>query len=234
MASLQAPPSARAARHAGPPLGILAAVYALLFLASLYPVSPLGGKPAFPNPSESLSTIAVFFQVRPSAVLFCAALQFGAAIPLGIFTATVVSRLRFLGVRAAGIYIALFGGFATAFNIMASASILWTLTYPDIATHPPLVQALYRLAFAFGGPGFSVPFGLLLAGVSITTGFANLLPKWIVIFGMVLAISGELSWFVILFPKAVFLIPLTRFLGFLWLLAAGFALPNRRQNNYGQ
>jgi hypothetical protein len=111
-------------RHAGPPLGIVATIFVLLFIAGLYPVTIFGGTPFFPGPSETLDVIVAFFQGRSSAVLLCAALHFGAAIPLGIFTATVVSQLRFLGVRAAGTYIALFGGFATAFNIMASSSVL--------------------------------------------------------------------------------------------------------------
>jgi hypothetical protein len=46
-------------------------------------------------------------------VLLCAALHVGAAVPLGIFTATVASRLRFAGIRAAGNDIASFGGFLT-------------------------------------------------------------------------------------------------------------------------
>ena len=213
-------------RHAGPPLGIVATIFVVLFSAGLYPVTAFGGSPVFPGPGESIDVISAFFQARPSAVLFCAALQFGAAIPLGIFTATVVSRLRFLGVRAAGTEIAFFGGLATALNMMASSSVLWTMSYPGIAQQPALLQALYRLTFALGGPGFSVPFGLLIAGVSVTAGFNKLLPKWIVILGLVLAVVGELSWLDILFPKALFLIPLTRFPGFVWLIAAGFALPN--------
>jgi hypothetical protein len=213
-------------RHAGPPLGIVAIIFVLLFIAGLYPVTVLGGDPAFPGPGESLDVILAFFQARPSAVLFCAALQFGAAIPLGVFTATIVSRLRFLGVRAAGTEIAFFGGLASALNMMASSSVLWTMSYAGIAQEPALLQALYRLTFALGGPGFSVPFGLLIAGVSVTAGFNKLLPKWIVIVGLVLAVAGELSWLDILFPKALFLIPLTRFPGFVWLIAAGFTLPN--------
>jgi len=51
------------------------------------------------------------------------------------------------------------------------------------------------------------------------------LPKWIVILGIVLAAIGELSWLDILFPQALPLIPLTRFPGFVWLIAAGFSLP---------
>jgi hypothetical protein len=134
--------------------------------------------------------------------------------------------VAFLGVRAAGTEIAFFGGLATALNMMASSSVLWTMSYPGIAQEPALLQALYRLTFALGGPGFSVPFGLLIAGVSVTAGFNKLLPRWIVILGLVLAVVGELSWLDILFPKALFLIPLTRFPGFVWLIAAGFALPN--------
>ncbi len=125
--------STSTSRHQGPPLQIVAAVYMLIFLTGLYSVSPLRGKPSFPPPSESLEVIAAFFLARSSAVLFCAALHFGAAIPLGIFTATIVSRLRFLGVRAAGSYIALFGGFATAIIMVISSAVLWMMSYPGIA-----------------------------------------------------------------------------------------------------
>ena len=41
----------------------------------------------------------------------------------------------------------------------------------------------------------------------------------------ILAVVGELSWFNLIFPKALFLIPLTRFPGFVWLIAVGFKLP---------
>ena len=220
-----APDTTTLIRHTGPPLGIVATIFVLLFNAGLLPVTAFGGSPYFPGPGESIDVISAFFRGRPSAVLLCAALQFGAAIPLGIFTATLVSRLRFLGVRAAGTDIALFGGFATAINMMASSSVLWTMSYPGIAMEPALLQALYRLTFALGGPGFSVPLGLLMAGVSITAGFAKLLPKWIVILGIVLAVIGELSWLDILFPQALPLIPLTRFPGFVWMIAVGFLLP---------
>ena len=54
-------------------------------------------------------------------------LQIGALIPLGIFAATIVSRLRFLGVDAAGPNIALFGGFMTVFNSMAAGFTTWAM-----------------------------------------------------------------------------------------------------------
>jgi len=133
--------------------------------------------------------------------------------------------LQFLGVRAAGAFIALFGGFATAFTMIVSSSMLWTLTRPGITQDRTLVQALYWLDQALGGNGFSVPFGLLIAGISIPAWLMKLLPRWIVIPGLLIAICGELSWINLIVPKALFLVPLTRFPGFIWMIAAGFALP---------
>ncbi|MGC1463123.1 MAG: hypothetical protein WA802_13050 [Terracidiphilus sp.] len=213
-------------RHRAPHPGALAIVYTVLFLAGLYPVISFTGGPHFPGPWESSDVIAAYFQAQPNAVLICAFLQFGAAIPLGIYTATIVSRLRFLGIRAAGPYIALFGGLATAFNIMACAQVLWVMVRPGLAQDVSLLRALYYLSYSFGGPGFSVPMGLLLAGISVAAGFKRLLPKWVVALGLALAVCGELSWISLVVPNALFLIPLTRFPGFIWLIAAGFLLPN--------
>ncbi|HEY0783242.1 MAG TPA: hypothetical protein VGE98_12355 [Thermoanaerobaculia bacterium] len=214
-----------ATKHASPPLALLAIVYTVLFLAGLYPVTVFGGQPHFPGPWEPADALVAFFRSRPNAVLACAFLQFGAAIPLGLFVATSVSRLHFLGVRAAGATIALFGGLATAFDMLATASVLWVMAIPGLAADGAVVRALYYLAFVLGGPGFSVPLGLFLAGVSITAAFYRLLPKWIVVLGLVLATAGELSWFSLVVPGALFLIPLTRFPSFVWLIAAGVALP---------
>ena len=215
-------------KHAGPNPGVVAIVYTLLFNAGLYFVISFTGGPHFPGPWESSETIAAYFQGHPTAVLACAFLQFGAAIPLGIFTATMVSRLQFLGVRVAGAHIALFGGLMTAFNMAASALVLWVMAYPGIAQDPAVLQALYYLTFALGGVGFSVPMGLLIAGLSIPAAFFKLLPKWLVVFGLVLAVIGELSALALVIPNALFLIPLTRFPAFIWLIAAGFALPKTR------
>jgi hypothetical protein len=215
-------------KHAGPNPGIVAIVYTLLFNAGLYFVISFSGGPHFPGPWESSETIATYFQDHSRAVLACAFLQFGAAIPLGIFTATMVSRLQFLGVRVAGAHIALFGGLMAAFNMAASALVLWVMAYPGIAQDAAVLRAMYYLTFAFGGVGFSVPLGLLMAGLCIPASFFKLLSKWLVVFGIVLAVMGELSVLSLVIPNALFLIPLTRFPGFIWLIGAGFALPKTR------
>lgn len=220
--------SAAVVQHAGPNLGVVATVYMMLFLAGLWPVTTMADKVHFPRPWESGPEMVSYFQTHQGPVLWCAFLQFGALIALGVFTATAVSRLHFLGVRAAGATIALFGGLATVFNGMAASAVIWALVQPGIAQDESLVRGLYYVSFAFGGPGFSVPMGLLIAGISIPAAFMKLLPKWMVVLGLLLAVCGELSWLDMIEPKAVFLVPLTRFPSFLWLIAAGFLLPKGR------
>jgi len=229
--TMSAQPNTRTTlRHAGPHLGMLAIVYTLLFNAGLCAVSafgiPFGVKqPYWPGPWEPPNVIVSYFQAHSTAALICVFLQSGALIPLGIFTATVVSRLRFLGIDAAGPNIALFSGFMTVFNGVAAGFTVWAMIHPGVTWDVTLTAALYYLSYAFGGPGFSVPMGLLIAGICIPAAFRKLLPKWMVVFGLLLAIAGELSWFNLVFPKALFLIPLVRFPGFIWLIATGFMLP---------
>jgi hypothetical protein len=215
-------------KHPGPPLWLLASLYAILFIAGLVPVTALAGLPYWPGPWEPAATITSYFQTHGSRVLACIFLQTGATICLGLFTAVIVSRLHFLGVRAAGSHIALYGGFLTVFNGIAASFATWTMIHPSVAQSPSVLLAFYYFAFALGGPGFSIPMGLLMAGVSVTSAFRKLLPNWLVVLGLVLAAAGELSVFYFLDPKLLFLIPLTRFPGFIWIIAVGFAMPNHR------
>ena len=217
-----------APKHAGPPLWLLAGLYTLLFNIGLAPVTMLGGLPYWPGPFAPTSVIVSYFQTHASKVLFCIFFQFGADVCLGLFTASIVSRLHFLGVRAAGAHIALFGGLLTVFDAMAAGFATWAMVHPSVAQIPSVLLGLYYLAFAFGGPGFSVPMGLLMAGVSVTAAFRKLLPRWLVILGLVLAAAGELSSFFFLSPKFLFLIPLTRFPGFIWIVAVGIVMPRSR------
>jgi len=215
--------------HKGPHLGILAIVLTVLFNLGLYFVISFSpSAPHFPGPWESAEIITAYFREHSRDVLMCAFFQFGSAVPLGLFTATVVSRLRFLGARVAGVHIALFGGLMTAFNLALSALVLWVMAYPGNAQDAAVIRTLYYLTFAVGGVGYSVPMGLLIAGVSVPSGFMKLLPKWLAALGLLIAVCGELSWFSLVFPKLLFLIPLTRFPGFLWLIVAGFLLPKAR------
>src|SRR5215469_6049394 len=137
--------TAPAIRHRGPHLGAVAIVFTLLKLAILFPVAIFGPAvgfkpPYFPSDTASPERVVTYFATHSTAVLILAFLQFGSAIPLGIFSAVIVSQLRFLGVRAAGIYIALFGGLAAAFDSSVSAFTFWVLARPGIAQDATLVR----------------------------------------------------------------------------------------------
>jgi len=79
----------------------------------------------------------------------------------------------------------------------------------------------------FGGAGFAVAFGLLAAGVSVTSHFARLLPRWLVVLGMIVAMAGELSYLSLIAYPANLAIPVTRFVGFAWLILVGSRLTER-------
>src|SRR5262245_31555388 len=115
----QAP--AATGRHPAPHPGLVAIVFTVLFLAALVPVTLLVGPTHFPSPLQPPNEIVAYFRENAPKVAFCAFLQFASAIPLGIYVATMTSRLRFLGVRAAGVDIALFGGLAASFMTLLSA-----------------------------------------------------------------------------------------------------------------
>lgn len=217
-------------KHKGPPLGILALVFAGLFITGLsFVISFTPGAPRYPGPWESPEVITAYFKNHAHDAMMCALFQFGSAVPLAIFTATASSRLHFLGSRAAGNTIALVGGLITAVNIMVSSLVLWVMSGTPVSPDHSVMTGLYYLAFAIGGVGYSVPMGILIAGISVTSGFMRILPKWVVWSGILVALCGELSWLNLAFPKLLPLIPLTRFLGFIWLVIAGFLLPTSRE-----
>jgi hypothetical protein len=76
---------------------------------------------------------------------------------------------------------------------------------------------------------YAIGFGLFAAGISVTSYFLRLLPRWLTFLGIVLAITGELSWFSLIAYPANFFIPITRFVGFIWMLLAAIALTRGRK-----
>jgi hypothetical protein len=166
-----------------------------------------------------------FFADNPVALRVSSYFLFGSSVPLGIYAATVVSRLRFLGVRAAGTYIALGGGFAAAASLAISGLCAWVLSVPEVSASKAASRLMHFMVILFGGVGFAVAFGLLTAGVSVTSHFFGLLPRWQVWFGIGIAAAGELSSLSLVALLASPLIPVVRFCGFVWLIAVGATLP---------
>jgi hypothetical protein len=218
---------AAAAQHRGPSLGVVALVHAGLFVASLAALSMMG-KGAMPLPYGSVAEAQAYYEQNADAVRVAAFLQFGAAIPLGIFAAAITSRLNFLGLNVAGVSIAFFGGLAASVMLALCGLSGWALSQPGVANEAGAMRALQLLGFATGGVGVVAPFGLLLAGVSASGGLTGLLPRWVAVWGLVVALLAELATLSLIAPQASILLPLGRFPGLLWIVTAGFALPKSR------
>ena len=215
-------------KHPSPPLLLVALIHVALFGAGLAVSTALAGGTTFPSPFDP-ERAREYFDAQGSAVRVGAFFTFGSAVPLGLFAATAASRLSFLGVRVAGVSIASFGGVGAALMLLLSGLCMWALGQPGTAQLHEAVRLLHLLAFATGGPGFAVTFGLLVLGVSLAGGLTRQLPRWLMRLGIAIGVLAELSSLSLLANEAAFLLPLTRFPGLIWLVCVGATLPASRR-----
>ena len=215
-------------RFRGPSLILLATVHILLFAAGLAAAAALRHGASFVTPFAPAEALRSFFTQSPGAVRVSSFFLFGSAVPFGIFAVTAVSRLRYMGVRAAGTNIALLGGLTATIALLLSGIVGWVLSVPEVSASAPVVKAIDFLNFLLGGAVYAIGFGLLAAGVSVTSYFMRLLPRWIVVLGILVALAGELSSFSLIAYPANFFIPITRFVGFIWMLSVAVALTKDR------
>jgi hypothetical protein len=216
--------------HAGPSLVWLAGVYTLFFLAAPAAIVVLRHGALWTavrslNPYGSAEGARNLFISSPQAVRVSAFFMLGSTISLGIYAATIVSRMRSLGIRSAGAYVAFLGGLGASGALAAAALCLWVLSVPEASASVPVARALHFLTFLSGGAVFSAAFGLMVAGVSVTSYFLRLLPPWLVWCGLLIAAAGELSTLSLITLPMTFAVPITRFGGFVWLIAAGALMP---------
>ena len=216
-------------RFHGPSLLLLATVHLLIFAAGLVAASMLRHGAHFATPFSSAEELRAFLALSPTAVRVSNFFLFASAIPFGIFAVTTVSRLRFLGVRAAGTNIALLGGLIATIALILSGCVGWILSVPEVLASASIVKAVSFLNFLLGGVVFAVGFGLLAAGVSVICYFMRLLPRWLAAFGMLLALAGEASSLSLVAYPANFFIPITRYLGFIWMFSVAVALARDRK-----
>ena len=214
--------------HRSPPLLALAAVHVGLFIASIAVQYALSGGTSLPTPYADVAQVQAYYTRFPDVARIGAFLQFGAAIPLGLFGVVIVSRLLFHRVNVAGVHIALFGGIGSAVFLGVSGLAMWTLSHPDVAANSGALRAVQLLAFATGGVGSVTTFGLLIAGVSVPSLAFRLMPRWLGWCGLGIATVAELSTVSLLCATLSPLLPLARFPGLIWLLAAGVAMPRTR------
>ncbi|MGI8534921.1 MAG: hypothetical protein ACR2K2_00215 [Mycobacteriales bacterium] len=75
--------------------------------------------------------------------------------------------------------------------------------------------------------------GLLLAGIAVPALIVGILPRWLAVTGLLLAVAAELSALALVTPGSGVLLPLARFGAMAWLIAAGALLSSRSASTTG-
>lgn len=228
MNELSPHPASPSSRSGGPNPGVLAAISLGLTIGGLLSSAVLTGGQTFVSPFSPAGQIVAYFHGNAGAVRLASLFQFGSAVPLGIFAATVYARQLRLGVRVPGPAIGFFGGMTASAFLMLSALVVWVLSRPEITADQTLTHALSFLAFITGGVAFVVGMGLLVAGIAVPALILRFVPRWLAWAGVVIAALSELSFFSMVFEPFQVLLPIGRFGGLLWLVAVGFLLPRTR------
>jgi len=205
---------------------LLLVVISVGAIAILPPGTASSGLAAL-NPFGPAELSRRFFAASPDAVRVSAFFFFSSAVPLVIYTAIIVTRLRILGQRDAGVHAAFAGGLAASGGLAAAGLFLWILSVPEASASLSVSRTLHVLVFLCGGPAFAVGMGLLAGGASMSLSATGLLPTWVVRLGLALAVTGALSSLGLLIVPMTVAIPVTRVGGFVWLIAVGALWPSR-------
>lgn len=221
--------SSSARVRAGPPLGPVMAVSLALFLASLIaPAAATGGEP-YPAPTRPDAEVTRYVTEHGDVLGLTGLFQFASSVPLAVFGAAAAAQLRRIGVRAAGPIIGAVGAAIASAALAVSGMLQWTLARVEPDAPLSLFVAVRDLGFVAGGPWHVVGLGLLVAGIAAPALFYRLLPRWLALVGVVIAVICELTTLVMLLDRLAYAIPLGRFPALAWLVTAGFLLPATRR-----
>jgi hypothetical protein len=218
--------SARAGKHGGPLLVLLATACLVLLFGGLAIAVALGG--TMPLPYGPLGPVLDYVRAEPVAVQAGAVGAFASSVPLAVYAATASARLRQLGASASAATVTLTAGTLAAAALGLTGLLAWTLSRPDVSADPALVRALYFQVFLVGGPGHIVALGLLVAGMAVPAQVLGLLPKPLAWAGLAIAVVAETATLVLVWPGLGVILPVARVSALLWLLVTGAMLPAHR------
>jgi hypothetical protein len=181
-----------------------------------------------PHPDASGAAVLAYNAAHATTVKIGSWLLFASAVPLTIAAAVIYRRLRALGITAPGSAIALAGGALAAGALMLSGMFAWSGGRLPADAPPALARALADISFLAGGPAYAVMFALLMAGIAVPALLVRLLPRPLAAAGIILAAAGAVSTVTLLSLDVAFLLPVVRFGGTAWLIAAAILLPRKR------
>jgi hypothetical protein len=208
--------------QSGPPLLVPVLVFTALTIVYV------AANRSTPHPDASGAEVLRYAHGHGSAIKVGSFLLLGSAFPLTVAAGTLYRRLRALGITAPGAVITLSGGILAAGMLVLSAMFGWAGGRLPADASPALARALADLSFLSGGPAYAAAFALLIAGLSVTGLLAGLLPRPVTWIGLVIALAGMVGTLTLVGSGFASLVPVVRFGGLLWLIAAAVLLPRTR------
>ncbi|WP_067697448.1 hypothetical protein [Nocardia jejuensis] len=173
-----------------------------------------------PRPDASTAEFYAYVADHRDLLRLSGLLFVPAALQLGVWTATVHHRVRILADDPPGATIALVGGILAAVTGMLTGLLGWAISR---APEPSAAAALRDLQFAMGAPGFIVSLALLIGGVSISLLLSGH-SRALALSGLVVAAIEGLSLLSLFTLDLAVILPIGRFTGMLWILAASVVL----------
>ncbi len=208
--------------RSGPGLLLPALVTVILFVAGVVATAAFGdglySSPFATQPGD----IAQRYADHAGLIKAVGLLEFASALALVVFTSAVWTRLRDAGPVAD---VAAIGGVLAALFMALNALVQWPLSYSSVSGTPAIRHALELLYFGLGGFAHVASLGLLVGGVSLAA--MRQLPRWFAIAGLVLATVSILSTLTFVTEGAAVLLPLGRFITFVWLIVVSVLLSRR-------
>jgi hypothetical protein len=193
--------------------------FVVLYLAPLLARPVLHTTGRIPTPFASTSAVQAYFTTNQTTIQASSFLMFASAVFLLLFTTVAMTRLTRVGPRALGPMLTGFSGQFAAGLLAASALAQWVLAQPPVLSQPTLTHSLDDVVYVTGGPGHVTALGLLVFGLAHTCRSRHLHPRWLWIFGYLIAAAAVLSSVSLLVTPAAVLIPLGRFTTMPWLIA---------------
>jgi hypothetical protein len=205
-----------------------AVLHAGFFIASLVVIPILAPGVRIPNPFGSDEAGLTFLLNNTEAIRVSSCLQLVPAVCLAALGTMMTSRQKLHKSASAPLGVGLVGSVGAAVMLASAALCSWALASPGAIDPGSAFRTLQFLPFLMGGPGWAGFFALFLAGV-VGSG-VSVLPKWAVWTGCLLSVISALAMFVMLTITVSVCLPISRFLGFVWLILVAIQLRGQVAN----
>jgi hypothetical protein len=202
--------------------------YIALFFIALAMTGVLGGA-GYPTPLSSDDAVHHFFQANITKQAALSLVQVLASVALLVFCLLSVSQLRQKIRDSYLTNLALSAGSLAAAFLLLAALCSWLLSQPVTVNDTPTLRLVQNLSFLTGGFAHVIAFGLFVGAVSLNGWRSDVLPKWLGYFGLTVSGISLLSLLGMVNYLATALLPVSRFSGFIWIVAVGLTFRRRRQ-----